>query len=77
MNFIQHESATKLRGGYYTGFDIARFLTRWVLEISPATILEPSCGDGIFLEAIAAAAPANLETVKAFELDDAEASKAS
>ena len=77
MNFIQHESATKLRGGYYTGFDIARFLTRWVLEISPATILEPSCGDGIFLDAIAAAAPANLETVKAFEIDDAEASKAS
>lgn len=77
MNFIQHESAIKLRGGYYTGLDIARFLTRWALEISPTTILEPSCGDGVFLEAIKEAAPRALKTVKAFEINEAEARKAS
>ena len=76
MNFIQHESATKLRGGYYTDIDIARFLTRWVLEILPTTILEPSCGDGVFLEAIKEAAPRELKTVKAFEINEAEARKA-
>jgi adenine-specific DNA-methyltransferase len=76
MNFIQNESATKLRGGYYTDFDIARFLTRWVLEISPTTILEPSCGDGVFLHALTEAAPGSLKLVKAFEINEAEANKA-
>ena len=77
MNFIQNESATKLRGGYYTDFDIARFLTRWVLETSPGTILEPSCGDGIFLEAIKEAGENRPQQVKAFEINSVEASKAS
>src|SRR2546423_4613423 len=52
MNFIENESPTKLRGGYYTPPDIALFLTRWVFESNPELILEPSCGDGIFLDAI-------------------------
>lgn len=77
MNFIQSESATKLRGGYYTDSDIARFLTRWILEISPTTILEPSCGDGVFLDALKEAAQGSLKAVRAFEIDEPEASKAS
>ena len=46
MNFIENETAQKLRGGYYTPLDLAAFLARWVKEISPERILEPSCGDG-------------------------------
>lgn len=76
MNFIENESAQKLRGGYYTPKDLATFLCEWVLEINPKRVLEPSCGDGVFLSALRnAGASAKLE-VTAFELDGLEAAKA-
>ncbi len=76
MNFIENESAQKLRGGYYTPDDLANFLCEWVLEINPKRVLEPSCGDGVFLSALrTAGAPAKL-AVTALELDDVEAEKA-
>lgn len=76
MNFIEYESAQKLRGGYYTPDDLATFLCEWVLEIGPKRVLEPSCGDGVFLGALRnAGAPAKL-AVTALELDEAEAAKA-
>ena len=45
-------SADKLRGGYYTPEAIADFLVNWGMEISPSQILEPSCGDGVFIKAL-------------------------
>jgi hypothetical protein len=48
VNFIKVESDQKLRGGYYTPPDLAGFLARWVAEIKPRSVLEPSCGDGAF-----------------------------
>ena len=45
-------SADKLRGGYYTPAEIADFLVNWGMEISPSHILEPSCGDGVFIKAM-------------------------
>jgi adenine-specific DNA methylase len=44
---------SKLRGGYYTPAPIAAFLSRWALAEGARTILEPSAGDGAFVEAIA------------------------
>jgi len=41
----------KLRGGYYTPREIARFITRWVITKESKKVLEPSCGDGQFIEA--------------------------
>ena len=41
----------KLRGGYYTPKPIADFLAHWVIQASDAQILEPSCGDGVLLQA--------------------------
>ncbi|MGB4065601.1 MAG: N-6 DNA methylase [Azonexus sp.] len=52
MNFKKNESATKLRGGYYTPEAVSRFLAKWVLQKKPKTILEPSCGDGSFIRAL-------------------------
>ena len=52
MKFIEFESAQKLRGGYYTPKILAKFICRWILEINPTDILEPSCGNGIFFEAL-------------------------
>ncbi|MFZ6817252.1 N-6 DNA methylase [Undibacterium sp. Ji22W] len=76
MNFIENESEQKLRGGYYTPEDLATYIAKWVTNSSPSNILEPSCGDGIFIKAIK-----NLEYKKklhfhGFELLDSEAQKA-
>lgn len=76
MNFAENESPEKLRGGYYTPIDIAAFLTRWVLQARPRHILEPSCGDGAFFEAMARFGPRGLESVTAFEIHPKEAAKA-
>lgn len=46
MNFIEQESPTKLRGAYYTEPAFARFLTRWAIRDTAATVLEPMLGRG-------------------------------
>lgn len=76
MNFIVNETAQKLRGGYYTPDDLATFLCEWVLEIKPKRLLEPSCGDGVFLSALRKAGATENLAVTAVELDDIEAAKA-
>lgn len=43
-------SDQKLRGGYYTPQAIANFLCQWSIDKNTERILEPSCGDGIFIE---------------------------
>ncbi len=76
MNFIENETAQKLRGGYYTPPDLAVFLAKWVREIAPKRLLEPSCGDGVFFEALAQVGGFNKTTVFGFELESGEAAKA-
>ena len=44
-------SPQKLRGGYYTPQTIAEFLCRWSIQEDTDSVLEPSCGDGSFIEA--------------------------
>lgn len=73
MNFIQFETAQKLRGGFYTDADIAAFLTRWVGVLRPQRVLEPSCGDGVFLEALQKGEGARLKTICACEINPEEA----
>lgn len=41
----------KLRGGYYTPEEVARFICEWAIVSDTAMVLEPSCGDGAFIEA--------------------------
>ena len=77
MNFIENETAQKLRGGYYTPIDLAIFLARWVKEISPKRLLEPSCGDGAFFRAIGKTKGFQKTAIVGFELDKGEAIKAS
>lgn len=76
MNFIENESAQKLRGGYYTPLDLATFIARWVKEINPKRVLEPSCGDGVFFEALAKAKGFKGASVLGFELEEEESAKA-
>ena len=44
-------SADKLRGGYYTSDDIAAWICRWAVQNPGDHVLEPSCGDGVFVKA--------------------------
>lgn len=52
MNFKENESAAKLRGSYYTPKWIADFVARWISQYGVRSILEPSCGDGIFFQSL-------------------------
>jgi adenine-specific DNA methylase len=76
MNFMENETAQKLRGGYYTPPDLAAFLARWVKGIDPLRVLEPSCGDGVFFDALSKVKGFEKSEVTAFELDAVEARKA-
>jgi|CXWL01.1.fsa_nt_gi adenine-specific DNA-methyltransferase len=42
----------KLRGGYYTPVELSNYLTDWAVRIGNERILEPSCGDGNFVDSI-------------------------
>jgi adenine-specific DNA-methyltransferase len=76
VNFIANESAQKLRGGFYTPPDIAGVLARWVLAKNPRLILEPSCGDGNLLAAVASTQSGTKREILACEIDTKEAAKA-
>ena len=43
----------KLRGGYYTSPELAAWLASWAIRSATDRVLEPSCGDGAFLDAAA------------------------
>lgn len=75
MKLITEASAEKLRGGFYTPVEIAEFILRWGINGSKTyDILEPSCGDGVFLETIAKL-KSQFNSVTAIELDKTEANK--
>lgn len=76
MNFIENETEQKLRGGYYTPLDLATYITRWTLEKNPEALLEPSCGDGIFIQALAEVDFGSKIMLTGFELFEEEAVKA-
>ncbi len=76
MNFKINETAQKLRGGYYTPLDLATYIARWTTEKHPKDVLEPSCGDGVFIEALAETRPTAKFSFTGFELLKEEAAKA-
>ena len=72
MKLITQASAEKLRGGFYTPEAIAEFVLRWGINGSTDyDILEPSCGDGVFLEQIQKQ-KLKYHSVTAIELDEQE-----
>lgn len=78
------EGYDKLRGGYYTPNEIAKFITKWAVRSSADMVLEPSCGDGSFLDAVCNRLKelgSSTESIKSqvlgIELDPSEAQKAS
>jgi adenine-specific DNA methylase len=77
MKLIEHATAEKLRGGFYTPEAIADFILKWGLNNNATNfdILEPSCGDGVFLERLKSYEH-TFNSVTAIELDETEAIKA-
>lgn len=73
-----------LRGGYYTPEKISKFIVEWAIRSPNDCVLEPSCGDGSFLSAIAnkfkimgASKHQIYKNVIGIELEELEAQKAS
>ena len=76
MKFKADQTDQKLRGGYYTPQNLADYVTKWVLSKSPKSILEPSCGDGVFIQALGNNDCDKNIDLSCFELFDTEAKKA-
>ncbi len=76
MELIKNATKDKLRGGFYTPAPIADFILKWAFNGNKNyDILEPSCGDGVFLKEIKKN-QYNYNSIFATELDPDEAIKA-
>lgn len=76
MKLIKNATAEKLRGGFYTPVPIASFILKWGINgSSDYDVLEPSCGDGVFLEQLNENNH-KFNSVTAIEFDEIEAEKA-
>ncbi len=76
MRLINEVSSEKLRGGFYTPENIAEFILKWALYGKEnASIFEPSCGDGVFLDVLGKG-EFKYKSMLGLELDKVEALKA-
>lgn len=76
MKLIENATAEKLRGGFYTPEPIAEFILRWGINGSKDfDILEPSCGNGVFLAKLKGL-KSKYKSITAIEFDEIEAQKA-
>src|SRR5438477_12311985 len=71
---VDERERRKATGAFYTPPRMARLLARWALEGNPRRILEPSFGDGVFLQAanetlVEAGVPAPATRLTGVEID--------
>ena len=52
MRLKKDSSEQKLRGAYYTPLQLADAIVELFASQNISTVLEPSCGDGVFLDAL-------------------------
>lgn len=77
MKLKENTTQKKLRGGYYTPQKLADYITKLTLK-NEMKILEPSCGDGVFLRSIKKILDNrnyNMEKIEAVEYIEEEANK--
>ena len=75
MQLFKEASEDKLRGGFYTPAPIASFILKWAFNGNKQfEILEPSCGDGVFLKEIHKGGY-QYKSLTAIEFDKIEAEK--
>ncbi|WP_277115160.1 class I SAM-dependent methyltransferase [Chryseobacterium sp.] len=76
MKLKEQASKDKLRGGFYTPLSIAKFILRWgLVSTNESEILEPSCGDGNFINALKEL-ELPFDNLTAIEFDETEYYKA-
>jgi len=74
MKLRADQTSQKLRGGYYTPMEISDFLSSFAITPLTKRVLEPSCGNGIFI--LSAMKLSSTIHIDAIELEDAEAKRA-
>ncbi len=52
MRLKKDSSKQKLRGAYYTPLQLANAMVSLVISDNIKSVLEPSCGDGVFLDSL-------------------------
>ena len=78
MRLKKDSSKQKLRGAYYTPLHLANAMVSLVAPQNITNVLEPSCGDGVFLDSLAALHFLDsIPNVTAVEIEDDEARKVS
>ena len=77
MKLKEDSSVQKLRGAYYTPLPLAEMMVKLFANRTDCkNVLEPSCGDGVFLDAlIKADCIKQYADIDAVEIDGAEAKK--
>ena len=77
MRLKEHNTNQKLRGAYYTPKNLAKVMVEISNVGDAESILEPSCGDGVFIEALGeCACLRNDAHVDAVEIDEVALRKA-
>ena len=52
MSLKKDSSKQKLRGAYYTPLQLSEAMVRLFASENISNVLEPSCGDGVFLDSL-------------------------
>ena len=76
MKLKKDSSEQKLRGAYYTPLRLANAMVSLFAPENIHTVLEPSCGDGVFLDSLySVGLLEQLEAIQAIEIERDEAEK--
>ncbi|WP_417206195.1 Eco57I restriction-modification methylase domain-containing protein [Akkermansia sp.] len=76
MKLKKNSSKQKLRGAYYTPSQLANALVNIVAPENISTVLEPSCGDGVFIDSLKELGfIENITSLDAVEIESDEALK--
>lgn len=75
MKFKSDQTVDKLRGGYYTPQHLADYIVNWTVRDCSESVLEPSCGDGVFIQALKNVKVHDSIDITAFEIIEEEAQK--
>lgn len=75
MKFKSDQTVDKLRGGYYTPQHLADYIVNWTVRECSESVLEPSCGDGVFIQALKNVKVHDSIDITAFEIIEEEAEK--
>lgn len=76
MRLKKDSSEQKLRGAYYTPLQLANAMVSLVASQNITSVLEPSCGDGVFLDSLASLNLINdIPNITSVEIEPDEAAK--